>query len=72
MKAFVYKTSGMKEQGKTLEAADLGTICERLLILEDFKGWKPEIILSKPDEDPYDEREKECDWVIEIYDDYRE
>ena len=73
MKAFVYKTSGMRSDGKILESENLETLCNSILDLQDFKGFFPEIIVSKPKMDyPRDEREKQCEWVIEIYDDYRE
>lgn len=73
MKAYVYKTSEMASQGQVMESKDLETLCGVLLEFQDFNGWKGEIIISKPDiEHPLDEREKQCDWVIEIYDDYRE
>lgn len=73
MKAFVWKTSEDEKQGKILESESLATLCSSILDLQDFRGFSPELVLSKPDFDhPYDEREKQCDWVIEIYDDYRE
>ena len=73
MKAFVYKTSDMISEGKILESENLETLCNSILVLQDFRGFTPQIIVSKPDMDnPYDEREKQCEWVIEIYDDYRE
>lgn len=73
MKAFVYKTSGFRSNGKIMESENLETLCNSILVLQDFRGFAPEIVVSKPDMDnPYDEREKQCDWLIEIYDDYRE
>ncbi len=73
MKAFVYKTSGNPSDGEILESESLETLCNSILDLQDFRGFKPEIVVSKPDMDnPYCEIEKQCDWVIEIYDDYRE
>lgn len=73
MKAFVHKTSGMCSDGKILYSENLETLCNSILDSQDFKGFFPEIIVSKPKMDnPCDEREKQCEWVIEIYDDYRE
>ena len=73
MKAFVHKTSGKRYEGKILESENLETLCNSILDLQDFRGFSPEIVVSKPDMDnPYNELEKQCEWVIEIYDDYRE
>lgn len=73
VKAFVHKTSGMRSKGKIMESESLETLCNSIIDLHDFGGFQPELVISKPDMDhPYDEREKQCDWVIEIYDDYRE
>ena len=73
MKVFVHKTSGMRGQGQILESENLETLCNLLLNFQDFGRFQPELVISKPDMDcPYDEREKQCEWVIEIYDDYRE
>ena len=73
MKAFVHKTSGMRSKGRIMESENLETLCNSILDMQDFGGFTPELIISKPDMDhPYDEREKQCEWVIEIYDDYRE
>ena len=73
MKAFVHKTSGIRSNGKIMESESLETLCNSILVLQDFRGFTPEIIVSKPDMDnPYNEREKQCEWVIEIYDEYRE
>ena len=73
MKAFVHKTSGLRSQGEIMESESLETLCNSILDIQDFGEFDPEIVVSKPDKDyPYDEREKQCDWVIEIYDDYRE
>ena len=73
MKAFVTKSSEFIYQGEIRESETLEMLCSSLLDTEDFNGFKEELVISKPDMDhPFDEREKECDWVIEIYDDYRE
>jgi hypothetical protein len=73
VKAFVYKTSGICSEGKIMESESLETLCNSLIEFQDFRDFQPELIISKPEMDhPYDEREKQCDWVIEIYDDYRE
>jgi hypothetical protein len=73
VKAFVHKTSGMRSKGKIMESESLETLCNSIIVLQDFGRFQPELVISKPDMDhPYDEREKQCDWVIEIYDDYRE
>ena len=73
MKAFVHKTSSIRSKGQIMESENLETLCNSILDMQDFGGFAPEIVVSKPDMDhPYDEREKQCDWVIEIYDDYRE
>ena len=56
-----------------MESESLETLCNSIIDMKDFWRLQPELIISKPDMDnPYDEREKQCDWVIEIYDDYRE
>lgn len=73
MKAFVYKTSGIRSKGKIMESESLETLCNSIIYLQDFGRFIPELIISKPDmNNPYYEQEKQCDWVIEIYDDYRE
>ena len=73
MKAFVYKTSGVRSNGKIMESENLEKLCNLILDSQDFRGFAPEIVVSKPDMDCLcDEREKQCDWIIEIYDDYRE
>lgn len=73
MKAYVYKTSEIASQGQIIESKDLETLCGVLLEPENFNGWEGQIIVSKPDiEHPVNEMEKQCDWVIEIYDDFRE
>ena len=73
MKAFVHKSSGMRHQGEIMESENLETLCNSLLEFQNFEPFIPELVISKPGLDcPYDEREKQCDWIIEIYDDYRE
>ena len=73
MKAFVYKTSGIRSIGQIMESESLEVLCNSIIDTQDFNGFIPELVISKPDMDcPYDEREKQCEWVIEIYDDYRE
>ena len=73
MKAFVHKTSDRRSDGKIMESESLETLCNSIIDMKDFWRLQPELIISKPDMDhSYDEREKQCDWIIEIYDDYRE
>ena len=56
-----------------MESESLETLCNSIIDMKDFWRLQPELIISKPDMDhSYDEREKQCDWIIEIYDDYRE
>ena len=74
MKAFVHKTSDIRRSnGKIMESESLETLCNSIIDLQDFGCFQPKLVISKPDMvHTYDEREKQCDWVIEIYDDYRE
>ena len=73
MKAFVHKTSGIRSKGKIMESESLETLCNSIIDFQDFGRFQPELVISKPNMDcPYDEREKQWDCVIEIYDDYRE
>lgn len=71
MRAYVYKTSCMRSKGQIMESENLEKLCNLILDLQDFRGFTPEIVVSKPEiNSPYNDHE--CDWIIEIYDDYRE
>ena len=74
MKAFVFRTSQGPEDGKIVEAESLEKSCGELVEPTHFMGENhPYLIIWKPDfKYPVDKRELECDWVIEIYDDWRE
>ena len=73
MKAFVHKTSSIRSKGQIMESESLETLCNSIIDMQDLGRFTSALIISKPNKDcPFDEREKQCEWVIEIYDDYRE
>ena len=76
MKVYICRTSGAFNSGYIKKCENFEECCESLLKTEDygnFERYLHELIIRKPDKNsPFDEKEKECDWVIEIYDDYRE
>ena len=73
MKVYVCRTSGKFNSGYIEECDNLEKECEILLESENFYDFPPELVIRKPDvNSPLEEKEKCCDWVIEIYDDYRE
>jgi len=73
MKVYITHTDTKYNEGEIRECESLESCCESLLDTEDFNGFVPELVISKPDMDsPLDEKSKSCKWCIEIYDDYRE
>lgn len=77
MTAYIYKSSEHPNKGIYIKYSNLEKLCDVLLKSEKFyKGFEKQIILSKPSEhfptdNIYTKRVK-CDWVIEIYDYWRE
>ena len=73
MKVYITHTETKYNEGEIRECESLESCCESLLDTEDFNGFVPELVVSKPDmESPLDEKSKSCKWCIEIYDNYRE
>ena len=72
MKVYITHTDTKYNEGEIRECESLESCCESLLDTEDFNGFVPELVISKPDmESPLDEKSKSCKWCIEIYDNYR-
>lgn len=70
MKICVYKTSNLFNE-EIREFPSLEEAVNTLLKNETFGGGIPELVISKPRE--YSSIiAKKCDFMIEIYDDYRE
>ena len=71
MKVFVTRSSGWSSEGEIREYKDLDECVETLLKTEDFGNFEPGLVISRPD-DLRPEREKSCDYEVEIYDTWRE
>ena len=72
MKVYVSKTSDVWGEGKVKEYKDLQECIETLFATEDFGKCQPEIIVSKADDMSVEKCGEECEYEVEIYDDYRE
>ena len=73
MKIYITHVNTNHNEGEIRECESLETLCASLLDTEDFKGFYPELVVSKPDMDsPLNEKSKQCVWCVEIYDNYRE
>ena len=71
MKVYVYKTSDFTiGKGEVREYKSLDECIPTLLKTEDFDGRTPEIVISFPSDLPV--HAKDCEYEIEIYDDWRE
>lgn len=69
MKAYVYRTSTYDYKGEIVESENLETLCRSLLKPEMFDGKEDllRLVIMPPEEDC-----TEYDWLVEIYDDWRE
>lgn len=73
MKIYITHVYTNYNEGEIRECESLETLCASLLDTEDFHGFIPELIISRPDMDSLlDDKSKQCDWCVEIYDNYRE
>ena len=72
MKVYVFRTSEFYgKNGEVREYKSLDDCVADLLTNEDFKGWSPELVVSRPD-DITPDIGKSCDYEVEIYDSWRE
>ena len=72
MKVFIYRTSEFFEKRDRVEEfANLDECFKKLFDTEDFGGYEKEFVISKPNKYT-DKMGKDCDYVIEIYDSWRE
>lgn len=71
MKIFVTRSSEWRASGTVKEFEDLDSCINTLLETEDFGDYEPEVIVSKVS-NPMFEKEKECEYAVEIYDTWRE
>jgi len=72
MKVYVRKTSDAFGTGTVREYADLDECIETLLSFENFGGWYPELIVSRPDDITLKVCPEKCEYEVEIYDSWRE
>lgn len=71
MKAYVFKTSEYSKKGEVKEYKNLEDCVDDLLANEDFHGYEPELVVSKPNSIT-SEIGRSCDYEVEIYDTWRE
>lgn len=71
MKVLIARTSEIFDDNAVIK--EFGTLedCINELLMEDFDGCTPSIIISKPGE-WCSEAKKSCDYIAEIYDTWRE
>ena len=71
MKVYVVRTSGSWFEGEVREYRDMKECIDEILEKEDFGKFEPGIIVYKTgDMDP--ENARKCEYMVEIYDDWRE
>ena len=71
MKVYVTRTSGSQFKGDVREYADLKECIDILLETEQFGKFEPGVILYKAG-DMIPDYAKECEYEVELYDDWRE
>ena len=72
MRVLITKTSSPWGEGEVKEFSDMKDCIETLFKTEDFGRFEPELVISKADDLTPEKGGVECEYEIEIYDDYRE